>query len=585
MSRILRLLTQTLFMKLHNFVLRQGMLILLLVFLSSCQKKDPTNIHYTISPIVEDSVTFLKVRLETELDVRGTTRLRYENNAWGEEDLFDALQAVNLVSPEGSELEINRDSSWIQINHNGKNEPLVLEYQLKQDFSLAERPKESYRPIIQDGYFHIFAHNFFMVPDSWAADTQSGRQVSLSWEGFPSDYVIHNSFGSQERQQQLDDISLEDFHSAIFVGGDFRLHEGNIEGNKVILAIRGEWMPFDEAEVLGVLMQTLQAQRNFWDDHSQDYFTVTLRPMVVDGGSAFQGTGLTNSFACSISNNENTELSQLIYLFNHELQHNWTGRTIQNENEEEQYWFSEGFTEYYTSKNISKYKIGGLEGSFFIEQINETIRNLYSSPVLTAPNTEINYDNFWVNQDYGKLPYYRGCLYAFLLDNWIYDKTNGEKNLDHVMRGILEAARSDGQKFSHSFWLAELEPYLGAEADRVFDEHIVAGVPFDLQRLLEDFGYDFTPDMQIFDLGFQFSSDNKFVKSLDETSEAYKAGLREGDTFRGYSIEYGDTKRPVTLQIQRGDQKLSINYLAVKQAPIPTLLDSPHNLEKISSLQ
>jgi predicted metalloprotease with PDZ domain len=561
------------------------MFILLLVFLVSCQKKELSDIHYYISQVERDSVTLLKVRLEMEPDDRGTTKLRYDDQAWGEEDLFDAIQDVNLVSPEGSGIEINRDSSWIQVYHIGKSGPLVLEYLLKQDFSLEEQPRENYRPIVQAGYFHIFAHNFFMVPDSWAADTQSSRQVSLSWEGFPSDYVIHNSFGSQERTQQLNEISLEDFHSAIFVGGDFRLHEGDIEGNRVVLAIRGEWIPFDETEVFQVLIQTLQAQRNFWEDHSQEYFTVTLRPMDIDGGSAFQGTGLTNSFACSISNNENTELNQLIYLFNHELQHNWTGKIIQNENEEEQYWFSEGFTEYYTSKNISSYKIGGLEESFFIEQLNETIRNLYSSPVLTAPNAEINYDNFWVNQDYGKLPYYRGCVYAFLLDNWIYDKTSGDKKLDDLMREILEAARSEGQKFSHSLWLSELESYLGEEADRVFEEHIVAGVPFELETLLQNFGYDFTPNSQIFDLGFQFSSDGKSVKLVDETSEAYKGGLRGGDVVIRYSIEYGDIKRPVSLQVKRGDQKLSVSYLAVKQVSIPALLDSQHNREKISSLQ
>jgi predicted metalloprotease with PDZ domain len=294
---------------------------------------------------------------------------------------------------------------------------------------------------------------------------------------------------------------------------------------------------------------------------------------------------LTNSFACQISNNKYTELSQLIYLFNHELQHNWTGNAIKNDNEEEQYWFSEGFTDYYTAKNISKYEIGGTERMFFIKQLNETIRNLYTSPVVDAPNSEINYDNFWVNQDYGQLPYYRGAVYAFLLDNWIHNQSNGETKLDDLMQGILQDAVKEGQKVSHAYWLSELEAYLGADAGIFFEKHIVNGEPFPLKELLEKFGYEFDLNSRVFDLGFEFSEGRKSVKSIDETSEAYKAGLREGDQFVTYSIEYDDLEKPVSLEVKRDEQNISLSYLAIKQLPIPRLLESPANLAKLSSLQ
>ena len=565
--------------------LRQLLLVFLLVIANGCQQRESSDISYTISPYVRDGVPVLKVKLEMEANASGTTKIHYQDKAWGQENLFNGVVDVQLVSPVGGAIEINKDSSWILVNHNGKKGPLVLEYQLQQDFSLEDQPRECYRPIVQPDYFHLFSHNFFMVPDTWESDSKSTRQVNLIWEAFPDDYVIHNSFGSKERVQHLDGISLEEFHMAIFVGGDFQLHKGEIKGNKVVLAVRGEWMPFDENEVFDVLMETLKVQRNFWDDHSQEYFTVTLRPMDMDRGSAFQGSGLTNSFACSVSNNENTELSQVIYLFNHELQHNWTGLTIQNENEEEQYWFSEGFTEYYTAKNISKYGIGGTEKDFFIQQLNETIRNLYTSPVFDAPNSEINYDNFWISQDYGKLPYYRGCVYAFLLDNWIYNQSGGSQKLDNLMKGILLDAVNQDQKVSHSYWLSEQESYLGAEAGSFFDKHIEKGEPFPLEELLAKYGYEYDLNSQTFDLGFEFSSDGKMVKSIDESSEAYKAGLRKGDQFTTYSIEYGDIEKPVSLEIKRDNQKISLSYLAVKQLPIPRLLESPSNFEKISLLQ
>ncbi|MBT8321467.1 MAG: hypothetical protein KJO90_07345, partial [Eudoraea sp.] len=422
----------------------------------------------TISQTFNDSIPLLKVQMQLEGDASGSTKFAFSDEAWGEEDLFNTLAEVRLVSPKGGAVEINKDSSWLLVNHKGKSGPLVLEYILTQDFSLEEQPQESYRPIIQPDYFHLFSHSFFVVPETWENDPQSIRQLELTWQGFPEDYVIHNSFGSRERKQQINDISLEEFHSAIFVGGDFRIQEGEIKGNRVVLAARGDWIPFKEAEVFNVLIQTLEAQRSFWQDHSQKYFTVTLRPMFMERGSSFQGTGLTNSFACSITNNEHTDIEQLIYLFNHELQHNWTGQTIKNDNEEEQYWFSEGFTEYYTFKNVGKYEIGGLDDSFFIDQLNGTIRNLYSSPVVAAPNSDINYENFWANPDYGKLPYYRGAVYAFLLDNWIVQNSGGEKNLDQLMRELLRDASEEGQKIEHGYWNSKLDQYLGSSSVEIF---------------------------------------------------------------------------------------------------------------------
>ena len=115
-------------------------------------------------------------------------------------------------------------------------------------------------------------------------------------------------------------------------------------------------------------------QRDFWQDHSQKYFAVTMTPTHQENGSSYQGSGLTNSFATSASNNDNLDPEGLVYLFNHELQHNWTGHTIVNQNEEEQYWFSEGFTDYYTLKNIAKNKISDLDGDYFIKMFNQTIK-------------------------------------------------------------------------------------------------------------------------------------------------------------------------------------------------------------------
>ena len=78
-------------------------------------------------------------------------------------------------------------------------------------------------------------------------DQEEPADIALSWEGFDPDFVIHNSFGTQQRQQLLS-IPPVDFLSGIFVGGDFRVHPIEVQGNKVYLAIRGQWQAFEDQQ-------------------------------------------------------------------------------------------------------------------------------------------------------------------------------------------------------------------------------------------------------------------------------------------------------------------------------------------------
>lgn len=270
-----------------------------------------------------------------------------------------------------------------------------LEYILKQDTEGDLTSKKMYRPVIQSEYFHVFSHSLFMIPLEYSEDKELEFDVSIEWKDFPEAYKFQNSFGTNQKIQNIKNTTEGEFIESVFLGGDYRTYSLDIKDNTVAFTTRGDWITFKDSTMLNVLDNTITAQRDFWKDHSQKYFSVNLSPTVEKQGSSFQGTGLNNSFDCSVSNSKYLEVEGLVYLFNHELLHNWIGHLIKNANEEEQYWFSEGFTEYYTNKNIAKYSIYELDKSYYIDKINEIIRLLYASPVKEAPNSEINYDNFW----------------------------------------------------------------------------------------------------------------------------------------------------------------------------------------------
>ncbi len=541
----------------------------------SCQKTVPPRLDYEIVKSRADSLPALEVRMQFTPDRGEVTYIRYEDAAWGETGLFNCLREVRLTEGAGS-LHVEPDSSRIRITHAKGAGPMVLSYKLIQDTQGPIDAHKTYRPIIDSVYFHVFAHNLFALPEHYREGDSPAADIHLTWTGWEPDEVIHNSFGSREQHQQLREVPLDKFHSAIFVGGDFRVYTEQVQDNDLHLAIRGDWIPFGDTEVMGLLGETVRAQRDFWEDHSQPYFTVTMRPYPQERGSSFQGTGLTNSFATSMSNNGETEIGQLAYLFNHELMHNWIGHTIENADEEAQYWFSEGFTEYYTAKNIASYGIGGEDWGFFIDNLNETIRLLEASSVRGAPNTEITYDNFWKNPEYGKLPYRRGMLFACYLDLQLQAVSGGRHSLDDVMRDLLQAAR-EGQQLTHAHFLKTANAYLPEDLTPFFSRHILNGEALPLGELFDRLGFDYSREGELFDLGFDLNPEKTDVEAVDPASEAFMAGVREGDRVVSRSIYLGSTDKQVELVLERDGHRIPVAYYPVKEAPLVQLTDNEAN--------
>lgn len=558
------------FFKLYFFIIS--------IFSVSCKEENKNKtVEYEVSPITIEGQSMLKINLSCKAEEDGETSLLFLNDTWGEKDLHNTIYNLEPLN-QASEIEILKDSGWITIKHPKNLKTINLEYIIRQDTDGELTTEKTYRPIIQKEYFHVFSHGLFMIPLNYTNDKEEQFDIKILWKNFPKKFNLQNSFGTNEHVQNLKNLTQDEFTQSVFIGGDYRTYKLNINENRVAFSTRGDWKVFKDSTMIDILKSTITAQRNFWEDHSQPYFSVNLTPTIQERGSSFQGTGLTNSFNCSASNNNDLWVEGLVYLFNHELLHNWIGHLIKNDNEEEQYWFSEGFTEYYTNKNISKYSIYNLDESYFIDKINETIRLLYVSPIKDAPNREINYDNFWSDREYEKLPYRRGALFAFYLDNKIKKDSNGKLSLDNLMLAIKEDAITLKQKITHNYFIAKANDFLNDDIEPFFNKHIENGELFILENMFSDFGFDYEPKCKVFDLGFEFSEDKKNIKSVNVNSEAYKAGLRQGDVVRSRSIYYGSMDKEAEFTIVReGNKEIKIKYYPVREAKIPQLENTKAN--------
>ncbi len=302
-------------------------------------------------------------------------------------------------------------------------------------------------------------------------------------------------------------------------------------------------------------------------------------PIFEKQGSSWQGTGLTNSFALAASNNEHLEVQGLAYLLNHELQHNWIGLKIKNENEEEQYWFSEGFTDYYTIKNIPVNRIYGLDEKYFVQELNSKLRNLYSSPVVASPNSEINYDNFWKDRDFSNLPYLRGAIFAFILDQIIRQDSRGTKSLDDVMKELLQ---NSDENLSHAKFIETVNPYLAEDIEPYFNRHIIEGNPFDMVTVFEEFGLEYHAKASVFYLGLKKEEGDRFsISFVDPDSNAFRAGLRAGDRIISQSYVYDRPDAKASFVIKRDSKELDIDFFPSREIEVPQLIDSELNISKL----
>ena len=200
--------------------------------------------------------------------------------------------------------------------------------------------------------------------------------------------------------------------------------------------------------------------------------------MLVSTRISYLGTGLQHAFAAFATPHKLLEVKDLHHLFHHELMHDWIGYRIRNgcaANDMQLAWFSEGFTEYFALKNMLK---GGfVTAEQYVDRLNERIfRGLYRSPLRETPNSVVATD-FFLDPDVEALPYQRGCVFAFFLDNAIKTGSAGQRNLHGLMIDLLDYYDLPGRDLhgNFDFFLDICAEYLQQDMEMLYRKHILAG--------------------------------------------------------------------------------------------------------------
>lgn len=505
----------------------------------------PERIDYTLTPVLRDgALTAVEVDIRFRGEADGETELHLPDSWGGQDELWRSIDALGAVS--GATMRAGETQHQRVLTHR-PNARIHVRYRIIQDWEGAPRAEfgNTYRPVIQPGYFHLIGSAFLVRPVAAAEEARVRvrvRNLPRGWR-YASDL-------------EHPDVRLENVQSSVLVAGDFRiLHDPQ---TNVRVAIRGEWS-FNDADFMNDVSRIIDSQRTFWSDPPSPYLVTVLELAGPEGWISIGGTGLGDAFAFFAT--PTGPADGITRTLAHESLHTWLPAQVGGMPEEGEaiaYWLSEGFTSFYTPRLLVRDSL--FTPAQFAAELNEMLRAYARSPVRTEPNARILAD-FWTDRDMHQLPYQRGRLLALIWDRRL--RAAGH-DFDDVVIAMRARARN-GERYATDVFAGVARDFrLDLDAD--IETYVNQGAPILLpEDLLAPCGRIATSDVANFHRGFDIAAtqaNNNVIVGVDPTLPAYAAGMRNGMTLvRRDAGEIGDSEQEIAYVVRDSETERTLRYM------------------------
>lgn len=505
----------------------------------------------------------IAITLRCRGDADGTTDLSVEKEWGGHTNDGRDVGELRVVDAAGTPLPVVRrdPNAWTVTAPPG--EALTVEYVITEtpprgdELVSGKAPGNDYRTRLDRSLFQSILHFSLLVPDHLRDERE--RPVAIIVDGFAkAGWSVMSSFGPGEGRFERRLSTGELCNSLVIAAreGAARFHRRSIGANEIGVAIvaakEGEGWGFEDNRFVDLARSIVAMERDFFADHSDPWFLITLTPEGgrAQGGSfSLGGTGLHGAFAlyCNtgLSLDRGSPLAeQILFLLAHEYFHTWNGTKISITDGKGRdaafgaMWFSEGFTNHYARKLL--HRAGLIDDAAFAAKLNEALAGLDANPHRGAPNEAID-ARFWTDRDLGQLPYQRGDLVALAVDESIRARSKGARSLDDVMRELFVAA-GDGKPVSDAELLARIERELEPAAGASLRAALLDGKPIDLPTTLAHPALRLVAKaIRTSDPGFDLAvaRTRGEVSGVREGTAAWSAGLRDGQRLHSFTINGG----------------------------------------------
>jgi len=409
-----------------------------------------------------------------------------------------------------------------------------------------------FRPILNNKFFHGIGQLFLLLPEDELTDLV---KVNVKWSGFAK-------HGWQTLQavahSEPEILSKSALLSSLFMAGDLHVNKSRTPYGDVRIAMQRTDWNFSTDAFTDLTKQIIENEREYFSINKNSDgspFLVSLVEIAPGfDGVSINGTSLHNSFALFVSpktklyeSDFGNPTTTVAFLLAHEMMHQWIGHELKTSEEPEAlgYWFTEGFTDYFTLQLLYQAKIINLDG--YVDLFNHMLEEYWLSSKRNISNAEIA-RNFWSNNDTNRMPYLRGFLIAVKVDQEMRKQKN--TRLKGMMQKML--AFSDGDShhtaISNKSLLWNIQNQIGKPITNSLRRTVKDGENIGISTSL------FSPCLEIgtrelgkYDPGFNVDATMQTMRltGVRRNTRAHEIGLRDGQALA--ELDMGDNPKEKIL--------------------------------------
>lgn len=389
----------------------------------AAQAGDARPIDYSVQPLVEaGGLRGVQVSLAFEGDRDGRTEVRLPE-AWSGAAGLD--RDVAGVRVGGAEL--RREGSRLILRH-ARGAEVRLSYVIAPDWVGPQRVgvQRPYRPTLAEDWFTLVGWTAFA-----RVEGREDAAVRFAWGRAPEGWAVASDLDHAAGGE----MRFRDLGDSVLVGGaGMRVVSTPVAGGEARVAVHGDWR-FSAEELAARYASVVQASSDFWGDAGETYL-LALTPLEGPAGSGVQsGLGLGDGLAVWLTPDQS--LDEADHVIVHEQQHAWlpdrVGGLARGSAEVMDFWFSEGFTDFYALR--TELRLGLSTPEEHLGELNRILYRHASTPTRGVGGAVLARAFFSDRQAAGA-PYERGLLLALLWDARLSQASGGARNLDDAIRAM-----------------------------------------------------------------------------------------------------------------------------------------------------
>ncbi len=499
---------------------------LLAILLSACndskEKKNNNSImDYKLS--WDGTSNLLGVNLSYTRQSKDSSSFIYGSPDFGgQEDIFGVLK--NITVGVGDSLELYPEERKLVIRHHGENKNNILNYSIDGTLvygkdkaqPIWEVASERFRPNIVPNHLYVYGESYLMQYES-----DQEIQHLIHWENYPKNMTSFDSYDLDQDPSTISETTYSELANSISIISD------DIDINiKVIKDIPHYFVTSKQNKTISEAFNDKTFQyfseiMDFWEDYDHDYYWAAILPVhgkVMEGHSGSGGYALNDGFYMNYAGDLDPRTA--VFTICHEAVHRWIGSEVNIGNSSfDHQWLGEGFTEYITMYTAINSGLMNLDE--FYEEINDAkLLAHYTSDVKEVHNDSIA-EMFWTNGEIQSLPYKRGFIFAFYLDNQIRLASNNTKTIRDFLLDLKVKASTKENSLIEDEGPLTLEEFIQVGGQYLDKEKLKMDVEkYVINGKLIDFN-----QVELLD-AFQLKYDSPYAD--DECSTIKEAFGREG---------------------------------------------------------